>query len=347
MPAPVGGPAAGRQPASGIASLWEDSEVTDATSTRDGPLASIVVIAYNEAARIVACLTALLAQAGGGPFEVIVVDDGSTDHTAAQVAQLAESHPNLRLIQQGSNRGRGASRRLGTELAGGELVGFVDADIEVPSNWLATLRMALETVDGASGVAVPDGDCAVVARVTGATVRPRPGTAEITGNNVLLRRAVFDDVAFDAEHRLGEDFRFAKYLTSAGRQLRTIDTLEVHHHETKTYLEGLRWMWQNGRDATDLLFEFRLLRTPDVAAVAWSAGTALAALGLFGGRRRRRRSLAAWLLGSTAIGMAFGASRFARQPRPRRFAAALVASVPMTTTYLAGRTWQVVRRLTP
>lgn len=98
------------------------------------PELSIVVPAYNESARIENALKRILScvQEQGWNAEVLVVDDGSTDNTAAIVQRWMEKHSNLHLIQNPGNRGKGYSVRNGLLQAAGEIVMFTDADLSAP-----------------------------------------------------------------------------------------------------------------------------------------------------------------------------------------------------------------------
>ncbi|HOB74570.1 MAG TPA: glycosyltransferase family 2 protein [Phycisphaerae bacterium] len=96
---------------------------------------SIIIPAYNEADRIGRSLVEVLRFAADyrGGAEVIVVDDGSTDATAALVESLqANAGERLKLVRHTHNRGKGASVRTGFEQAGGEIVLFTDADLSTP-----------------------------------------------------------------------------------------------------------------------------------------------------------------------------------------------------------------------
>jgi cellulose synthase/poly-beta-1,6-N-acetylglucosamine synthase-like glycosyltransferase/peptidoglycan/xylan/chitin deacetylase (PgdA/CDA1 family) len=90
------------------------------------PLVSIIVPAYNEGKVITTTLRSLLATTYKN-FEIIVVDDGSTDDTAAVVAALAEKHPRIRLISQ-TNGGKSKAANHALAEARGEIVVAVDAD---------------------------------------------------------------------------------------------------------------------------------------------------------------------------------------------------------------------------
>jgi dolichyl-phosphate beta-glucosyltransferase len=126
------------------------------------PKYSIVIPAYNERARILATLRSVVetVRAHGWSAEVIVVNDGSTDETAKLVRDFALSAPEVHLMENPRNCGKGYSVRSGLLHAQGEIVMFTDADLSAPipeaerlfeaiaqgadiaigSRWLATSR---------------------------------------------------------------------------------------------------------------------------------------------------------------------------------------------------------------
>jgi len=98
------------------------------------PSYSIVIPAYNESGRIPATLDSVIScvRSHGWNAEIIVVNDGSSDNTAEVVLEIARSAPELRLIQNPGNRGKGYSVRSGILQALGEVVMFTDADLSSP-----------------------------------------------------------------------------------------------------------------------------------------------------------------------------------------------------------------------
>ncbi|MDX8405514.1 MAG: glycosyltransferase family 2 protein [Mariprofundus sp.] len=92
---------------------------------------SVIIPAFNEASRLPATLKdaySWLSAEMHEPFEIVVVDDGSTDGTADEVRALMGHMPELVLLQQAQNRGKGAAVRRGMLEACGELRLFMDAD---------------------------------------------------------------------------------------------------------------------------------------------------------------------------------------------------------------------------
>jgi dolichyl-phosphate beta-glucosyltransferase len=111
----------------------------------EAPHLSVVIPAFNEAARLPRYLGEVVAFLGarGKPYEVVVVDDGSTDGTAAAVRALIARHPAVRLLPLGRNRGKGAAVRAGMLTAMGAVRLFADADGATPIGELVRLEPAL------------------------------------------------------------------------------------------------------------------------------------------------------------------------------------------------------------
>jgi glycosyltransferase involved in cell wall biosynthesis len=120
----------------------------------NSPNLSIVIPAYNEGARIEVALKRVLTCVAerGWDAEVLVVDDGSSDGTAGIVRQWMDTHPNLQLIHNEGNRGKGYSVRNGLLQAAGRVVMFTDADLSSPIEEAERLFEALnEGADVAIG----------------------------------------------------------------------------------------------------------------------------------------------------------------------------------------------------
>jgi glycosyltransferase involved in cell wall biosynthesis len=107
---------------------------------------SIVIPAYNEAARIAPTLEKVLAHAAreGWQAEIIVVNDGSRDNTAAIVSDWARGNSAIRLVENPGNRGKGYSVRNGMLHAQGDVLLFSDADLSSPIYEAGKLFAALE-----------------------------------------------------------------------------------------------------------------------------------------------------------------------------------------------------------
>ena len=118
------------------------------------PYYSIVVPAYNEAERIGPSLERMLAYIGESKWsaEIIVVNDGSGDNTAAVVADFARRNPIIRLIEKPGNRGKGYTVRNGMMSASGQVLLFTDADLSSPIEESSKLFAVIES--GRADVAI-------------------------------------------------------------------------------------------------------------------------------------------------------------------------------------------------
>jgi glycosyltransferase involved in cell wall biosynthesis len=116
------------------------------------PLYSVVMPAYNTAPFVGPAIRSVLAQTCGN-FELIVVDDGSTDDTAARIRPF-EADPRIRVIHQ-PNRGLAAARNAGIECASGEYISFLDSDDLWMPNYLEAMAGAFRA-DRDAGLAYTD-----------------------------------------------------------------------------------------------------------------------------------------------------------------------------------------------
>lgn len=163
-----------------------------------GPAVSVVIPTHNRPARCAALLRRLAAQTvGADRFEVVVVDDCSTDDTAAVLAALVADVPyRLVALRTAANGGPAAARNLGWRAASAPLVAFIDDDCLPEAGWLAAGIAAFDA-DPALGVAqgrtrAPDG--VDVAKLQGWYVwRVIPqATPYFDACNIFYRRAALE-----------------------------------------------------------------------------------------------------------------------------------------------------------
>jgi dolichyl-phosphate beta-glucosyltransferase len=114
---------------------------------------SIIVPSYNEELRLPSSLDRIAAYVANLQrcTEVLVVDDGSKDKTAEVAASYADRIPNLRVLKNGENRGKGYSVRHGMQEAKGDVVLFTDADLSAPIEEADKLLAAMGQYDVAIG----------------------------------------------------------------------------------------------------------------------------------------------------------------------------------------------------
>ena len=100
---------------------------------------SLIIPAYNEEKYLGACLEATIKNSGGDFLEIIVVDNASTDNTAA----IAGSYPNVKVVRE-ERKGLTKARQAGFKASQGEILAYIDADTQMPPNWSKLAKQEFE-----------------------------------------------------------------------------------------------------------------------------------------------------------------------------------------------------------
>ncbi|NHX37489.1 MULTISPECIES: glycosyltransferase [Halolamina] len=245
-----------RSPASIAAETGHDRETVDRLferlATRDflewrpardlqhRPPTSVVVTVRNDRENLVHCLDAL-AELNYPDYEIVVVDDGSTDGTRELVEDRAKDDSDIHLVRVGEPDdpiGIGAARNRGVDAAHHDVIAFTDADCRPRPPWLADLVPCLAAADLVGGRVRPAGKSAAsvyegvnssldmggyAARVDPAGTTPYLPTANLVG-----RRAVFETVAFP-ERNIAEDVDVCWGALDAGYTVVYTPTGVVEH----------------------------------------------------------------------------------------------------------------------
>lgn len=156
-------------------------------------IASVIVPVFNGANTITQCLDALAKQTfPAAQYELVVVDDGSTDETTSVVQSWSATNPNVgcKLIRQ-TNQGPAAARNRGAEVAHGELLLFTDADCRPLTNWIETFIAAfgLSSMVRADSDAVDVTDPPVVPAMKQEPIAAAMGTYRTDQRTVAARFA--------------------------------------------------------------------------------------------------------------------------------------------------------------
>ena len=214
---------------------------------------SVVVPVYNGAGIITRCLDALSAQSMSySEYELVVVDDGSTDSTASQVDAWRAAHPGVccRIIRQ-ANAGPAAARNHGAELAQAPLLLFTDADCAPQPDWVERMASAFAEpeVAGAKGAYLSD-QTGLVPRFVQAEYEDRydrmRGQAHIDFVDTYsagYRRTVFlENQGFDPVFPTAsvEDQEFSFRLVQKGYRLAFVPDAYVRHLHDDTVAEYVR-----------------------------------------------------------------------------------------------------------
>src|SRR3989338_12645 len=217
-------------------------------------LFSVVVPAYNAQETLAKCLRSVYKQKFSD-YEVIVVDDGSTDNTA----QIASDFL-ARVIKQSPNVGPAAARNISIKASQGEIVVFIDADVAFrDDDALAKLAEVFKGRNDIAGVIMIKDK---VPLNPGPTPfywalykyylwnKPAEYQTSFTTERSAVRREIFDSVGyFNEKYKKAdvEDFEFGYRLSEAGHKLLIVRDIKVmHHFETfqQTTKKTLKRSWQ-------------------------------------------------------------------------------------------------------
>lgn len=202
---------------------------------------TVVIAARDAEATLGEQLDALTSQAWDGAWEVLVVDNGSTDATRAMVETAARTWTSLRLVVATDGVGPAYARNVGARVASGRALAFCDADDVVAPGWIAAMGTALSTATFVCGPVDLDAlNPAWLAASRGSTGTTEAAVFEgrfpfASSCNLGIDRAVFLDArGFDEDLMVGEDIDLSMRLHCAGVDLAFVPAALVHYRYRPT-----------------------------------------------------------------------------------------------------------------
>jgi glycosyltransferase involved in cell wall biosynthesis len=226
---------------------------------------SVLVPAYNEAATIARVLGAL--QALSYELEIVVVDDGSEDDTAATVRALADGDPRITLLAHARNRGKGAAVRTALQRSKGTAIIIQDADAEYDP---VDIPRLVDLILGGTA------DAVYGSRLRGGQPQRAYLFWHYAGNRLLslMTGVLFNTTLSDMEvgykairgdiarslTLVSDDFRIEPEITA---RILSIPNLRIYEvpiaYYGRTFAEGKKITWRDGLRAVWALARFRVI----------------------------------------------------------------------------------------
>ena len=216
--------------------MKKDSEPYQVNSLHQNDiLFSVIIPSYNEGYHINRCIESILANNGKKfPFEIILVDNGSTDNTVSKVKSLG-----IHVIENNSGKRHKIAmlRNIGAKEAKGRIFAFLDADMTVPDNWLENAWYYFrEGFEGALGFVedVPQ-EAGWVGTVWGERAlhqrKKKMDVDFLTGRNIFINRQVFNKVnGFNEALLTSEDKDLTVRVVKSGFRVISIPDITVTHY---------------------------------------------------------------------------------------------------------------------
>ncbi|MDE8667364.1 glycosyltransferase family 2 protein [Pseudarthrobacter sp. H3Y2-7] len=204
------------------------------TNNSDSPRTTVILPAYNAAGFLERAVRSVMAQTDPD-FELVIVDDHSTDGTLDLARRLEEEFENLTVIALPSNAGVSAARNAGLDAARGSWISFIDSDDQYLPAFLETMHAAtapdVDLVVGGRIVVQPDGTetrngSRALGEFDGAEACRLAMCDQLTPFpwDKLYRRELFSKVRFAEGAARFEDMAVNVILHSLSRRVRSIDT---------------------------------------------------------------------------------------------------------------------------
>lgn len=194
---------------------------------------SVVVPVYDDPAGLETTVESLLEQ-DATDYEVVVADNGSTDETAAIAREFARSNDRVRTVVESEVQSSYAARNAGIEAADGDVVGFVDADMWVESDYVTAItRAAADSAYVGCNVEIVAGDGTVsrYRRASGFPIETYVTEDRFAPTCCLVvRRELLEAIGrFDARLTSNGDLEFGRRAHAAGFELAYEPEITLYH----------------------------------------------------------------------------------------------------------------------
>jgi len=222
----------------------------------DGPRSSIVICVYNRGDEVQACLKSLL-ELTDRDFEIVLVDDCSTDDTPERLAAFQDAHRDVSvtIVRNQTNLGVSGARNTGVDAATGRFVLFTDSDCEVDPHWLERILVPFEdpSTAGVGGTVLNPEPETYAERAYVGRSRIVPSMAQarhLVGCNMAYRREAVARLRFDEALTYGcDEDDLARRLIKSGYRIAFAPDAVVHHRHRLTARSYMRMARRQGQGA--------------------------------------------------------------------------------------------------
>ena len=232
------------------------------------PLVSIIVPIYNTARYLPACLDSIITQTHQN-LEIILIDDGSTDHSGQIADNYAKKDSRIKVIHQ-KNQGQSAARNLGLTMVKGEYVSFLDSDDKIKPTFIEELLTPLVNSNASlsvCGMHYKRLKANTAENVYISQLRPRRKPESLkayilyllaidgrmySSVNKLYRAKIAAKLRFDTKLNFAEDTKFVlDYLAKAsGDPVFVLSPLYIYNFGTETStINSTAIQWKNWQTA--------------------------------------------------------------------------------------------------
>jgi glycosyltransferase involved in cell wall biosynthesis len=228
------------------------------------PPVTVVVPAYNREQTLRIVVSSVLAN-DYPDFELVVVDDGSSDGTAELVRTFAAEDHRVRLVRHEQNSGVATARNTGVAHANGEYIIFTDDDVKVPSDWIRNhIRHHLDgDGDVVGGWVHTPRDLDWFGQAVGLLGLPNPIVVDgkvkaVPTCNASFPKALIVDVGgFDPRFvRTADDLDFNCRLSRRNLRIIVGEGLDVEHYHRSDFKGMLRWFINAGTYSAKVLHKY-------------------------------------------------------------------------------------------
>jgi glycosyltransferase involved in cell wall biosynthesis len=226
---------------------------------------SVIIVTYNRKFLLKECLNSLLNQDYRKEFEIIIVDNFSSDGTSGFIKD--EFGEKAKLITNQARLKLTDCKNQGIRLATGDIIAFTDDDCIVSRDWLSSIERSLLTCDIAGGIVLPIPGVELprwwrssLNWLVGLSLKPGPNFFPL-GSNIVFKRHVLENIEdFESEIIISEDgcqqygednYRLKKALGAGFVMMASRDMIVYHHIPLcrlrilyliqRSYLEGKTW----------------------------------------------------------------------------------------------------------